>query len=137
LKIDAGTVLTGFPYNTESGPLMGVVTYPSGASMIGVLGPDMGIYTPEPESSISQFSGWVWGAGTSEPIPMEGVFTLKNGDTFVASFSGHSAFGIYKSSDGQRQFVGKFDIEHGSIQPEIGIVEDRKGRLLANLYPTD
>lgn len=134
MTIDAGTVLTGFPYNTESGATLGVVKYPSGASMTGMFGPDEGIYIAAPEWTVREFSGWVYNARTSDPLPMEGVFSMKSGETFIGSLSGDVAYGVYRTADGNRRFVGKFDVAHGSIQPLTGVVEDKKGRLLALLH---
>lgn len=132
--IDAGTIMTAFPYDTESGFMLGVVTYPSGATMTGIFGPDEGRYVAPPESTVREFLGWVFNARTSSPSPMEGVFSMKNGDTFIGTI-GADADGIYRSAGGERRFVGKFDASHGSIQPLAGIMEDKRGRLIAILRP--
>ena len=130
--IDDETIMTAVPYASEQGPMLGVVTYPDGANMTGEFGSDLGIYDPAPESAMTAFNGWVFGAASAYPQPMTGVFEFKNGERFIGSYlAGSNARGVYRSSDGQRRFVGEIDFTGGRWRPVAGIVEDRRGRLLA------
>lgn len=127
--------MTATTYDGERGPMLGHVSYPSGAGMIGLFGPDIGLYTASPESLLSDFSGWVYGATSSNPQPMDGIFSFRNGYSFTGQENG--GIGIYATADGERRFVGKIDFEHGSFRPLVGILEDRRGRLLATVRPTN
>ena len=59
---------------TSEGSKLGSIAYSSGATMTGAFGPDVGVYKGGPDSPLRQFSGWVWGARTGAPRPIDGLF---------------------------------------------------------------
>ena len=127
-----GTVVFAVPYGNTAGTLYGTITYANGASLIGVVGDGTGVYTADEFSGLSEFRGWVWGAASSSPVPMTGIFDFKNGESFTGSYlTGTNAIGIYSSNDGNRLFVGEIDFQGGAIRPIKGIMQDRRGHLLA------
>lgn len=133
VTIDSGTTMTAdeFPSGNQR-YLLGTITYPSGAIMEGAFGPDIGTFTPSSESPLSRFRGWVYGAGTSAPVPMVGIFDFKNGEKFSGSYNtGRNARGIYYSSDGSMQFVGEIDFHGATWVPLRGVLESRSGNVLA------
>lgn len=133
------TVMTANEIDMGSGvkSAFGTVTYPTGASMVGEFGPDVGIYSPDRSAVLKSFRGWVWGAQTPSPVPMIGIFEFRNGDSFSGGHSGRSARGIYSSADGQKRFVGEVDFNGGTYLPVNGILEDGQGKLLANVRAKD
>lgn len=133
VTIDDGTVMTAVPFTGESGPMIGTVTYPSGASMVGAFGPDVGVYQASPESSNAEFDGWCYGARSSNPQPTDGEFTFKSGDVFVGTRVADNFTGIYRSADGSREFIGEVLLNSSTPRPVQGIMRDGSGRLLAVL----
>lgn len=137
VTVAAGTTMTAYPIDGEGGTPYGVMTYASGASMIGEFGGDTGILTASPESLIAEFRGWVYGAAQQKPTPMKGVFDFKNGESFTGSLNAeNNARGIYSSVDGTQRFVGLMDLSGVPGRPLKGVMEDRRGRLLAIVGPT-
>lgn len=128
--IAAGTVMTAVPFNGEGGVRVGTVTYPSGASMTGAFGPDLGIYDASFTSSIAEFAGWCFGARTSSPDPMDGEYRFRSGDTFVGTRSADTYEGVYESADHTRKFVGTMLLNTASPRPVRGIMKDGHGHLL-------
>jgi hypothetical protein len=128
--IDDDTEMAGTRY--EDG-VLGSISYPSGATMTGLFGEDLGAYTGGPESALDRFSGWVWGAQTDHPSCTDGIFEWKNGDTFTGSVTGKGGdiYGVYLEAGGQRRFIGELDMSEASWHPLRGYVLDAKGRLLA------
>jgi hypothetical protein len=126
--VDDDTVAT---VNRNGYGTFGTVKFPSGASFTGEVSQGEGRYTPSPESVLTAFTGWVFGVGTANPHPSEGVFEFKTGDSFTGTLSGSQAHGIYMAADGSRRFVGTMIVDSASPRPVAGIVEDRNRRLLA------
>ena len=118
---------------TSEGAKLGSITYPTGATMTGAFGPDVGVYTGGPESPLRQFSGWVWGASTGTPRPIDGIFEWKNGDTFTGSITGDGSAsqGVYVEAGGQRRFVGVIDLSQSEFRPVRGYLENGSSKLLA------
>ncbi len=129
--IAAGTVMKAVPYNGESGPMLGSISYANGASMTGVFGPDVGIYHASFTSSIAEFAGWCYGATTSNPQPTDGEYHLRSGDTFVGSRHADEYEGVYESADHSRKFVGTMLLNTALPRPVQGIMQDGRGRLLS------
>lgn len=115
------------------GSSLGTVSYPSGATLLGALDAGVGVYTAAPESPLSQFSGWVFGASTQAPRPLDGIFEWKNGDIFTGSITGDgsSSRGIYVKADRQVRFVGIVDLSEIEFRPVRGHLETTSGKLLA------
>ena len=128
VTVAAGTTMIATPANGESGPLLGKITYPSGARFEGLLshGGARGVIDPSPESPLAAFSGDVGSASTPNPRPLSGIYSFRNDDTFTGG-----GYGIYESADGERRFIGWIDFSQTNIRPAEGIMEDRRGRLLA------
>lgn len=132
VTIAEGTVMTATSYHGRTGPALGVIAYANGATMRGAFGgPDAGTYTAAPESMLASFTGWVFGATTADPNPLEGLFTFRNGDTFTGD--ANSGLGVYVEAGGGRRFVGKADMRNGAFRPLEGNVVDRQGKLLATV----
>lgn len=117
----------------SNGATLGTITYSTGAIMTGAFGPNVGVYFAEPESPLRQFSGWVWGAGSPTPRPMDGIFEWKNGDIFTGSITGDASAskGVYVKADGQFRFVGVIDLSQSQFRPIRGYLEGASGKLLA------
>lgn len=133
--IAAGTVMKAVPYNNESGPMLGRVTYPNGASMTALFGPDIGIYRASFTSSLSEFVGWCYGATTANPIPTTGEYRFRSGDRFVGTRDSETYQGIYESADHSRRFVGTMLLDTTSPRPIRGVLENGNGHLLAVVNP--
>ena len=131
ITIAAGTVMKAVPYNNERGPMLGTITYPSGASMTGLFGPDIGVYRASFTSSISEFFGWCFGATTSNPEPFDGQYRFRSGDTFVGTRVADTFKGVYESADRSRKFIGSMLLETASPRPVNGVMQDGRGHLLA------
>ena len=134
--IAAGTVMRAVPYNNESGPMLGSVTYPNGASMTGLFGPDIGIYRASFTSNLSEFVGWCYGATSSNPIPTTGEYRFRSGDRFVGTREFETYQGIYESADHSRKFIGTMSLNSAAPRPVQGIMEDGHGHLLATVGST-
>jgi hypothetical protein len=121
---------------SAGGPQLGSITYPSGATMVGAFGPDVGVYTAAPERRLRHFSGWVWGASTGKPNPRDGVFVWKNGDVFTGSITGDGSAseGLYEEAGGGRRFIGVIDLSGSEFRPVSGYLETRDGKLLAAIF---
>lgn len=118
---------------TSAGAKLGAITYPTGATMTGALNDGVGVYTAAPESPLRQFSGWVFGAGSGNPRPIDGIFEWKNGDTFTGSMTGDASAstGVYVKAGGQIRFVGVIDFSQSEFRPVRGYLESSSGKLLA------
>ena len=114
--------------------LIGTISYPNGASMEGIFGPDIGTYKPSPDSPLESFQGWIYGSTTSNPIPMIGVFQFKNGESFVGSYNaGNNAIGIYYSPDKSIKFVGEMDLQSATRTPLRGTLEKGNREVISNI----
>lgn len=133
ILVDNETVMTASPVRPrDMSYTLGSMAYPNGAHMLGGFGPDIGIFTGDPTSSLKEFRGWVYGAKTATPTPMTGVFEFKNGESFSGSYNtGSNAIGIYLSVDGSKQFVGVIDFHGASWIPLQGVLETKSGKVLA------
>lgn len=131
--VDNDTIMTASTMRPgDMSYTLGSMTYPSGAHMQGGFGPDIGIYTGDELSPLREFRGWVYGARTSRPIPMTGIFEFKNGESFVGSYlAGSNASGIYTSADESRRFVGVVDFDSVPWTPLRGVLENKAGKILA------
>jgi hypothetical protein len=128
--IDDDTEMAGTRYGNG---VLGSISYPSGATMTGLFGEDVGAYTAGPDSALGRFSGWVWDAQTDHPSCTDGIFEWQSGDTFTGSVAGKGGdtYGVYLEAGGQRRFIGEIDMSETSWRPLRGYVLDAKGRLLA------
>lgn len=132
VTVDSGTVMRAVPYHWNDGPMLGEISYATGATMTGVFGPNLGVFISAPESPVAEFRGWVQSAASAHPYAMVGVFHYRNGERFSGCYcAGNNARGVYQAADGQRRFVGMVDFTGENPRPLQGIVEDRQGRLLA------
>jgi hypothetical protein len=133
VTIDSGTTMTAdeFPPGNHN-YLLGTIKYPGGTVMEGAFGPDVGTFTPTEEFPLERFRGWVYGARTSTPIPMVGIFNFRGGDSFSGSYNtGGNASGIYSSTDSSMRFVGEIDFRGATWIPLRGVLENKDGRVLA------
>lgn len=136
MMIAGGTVMNAVPLDGETGPMIGTITYPTGDEMIGNFGDNRGVFTASPESWVADFHGWVQFAASGKPSPQEGVFNFKNGESFTGSYlAGSNASGVYSSTDGEKRFVGVIDMSQVPVRPVHGVLEDRRGKLLAVVGP--
>ena len=134
VTVDSGTVMRAVSYHGSDGPMLGEISYASGATMTGVFGPNLGVFVSAPESPVAEFRGWVQSAASAHPYAMVGVFHYRNGERFSGCYcAGNNARGVYEAADGQRRFVGTIDFTGDRPRPLQGIVEDRQGRLRAVL----
>lgn len=117
---------------TRGSPL-GSITYPTGAILTGDLVAGLGTYQAYLESPLSRFSGWVFGAGSRSPRPIDGIYEWKSGDIFTGSMTGDASAstGVYVSADGQKRFVGVIDFSQTEFRPVRGYLETATGKLLA------
>lgn len=132
VTVDSGTVMRAMPYYGEDGPMLGEISYATGAKMTGVFGPDIGVFVSAPEAPVAEFRGWVQHAVSADPNAMVGVFDYRNGERFSGCYcAGSNARGAFESADGGRRFIGQIDLTGERPRPLQGIVEDKRGRLLA------